>query len=83
MARRPRVFALGLLHPIIVRRNQKQKTFLNNQDYQAYLEQLAKYRKKFAVTVDAFCLMMPNHVHLLVGTSSFPLARFMQGLQHS
>jgi REP element-mobilizing transposase RayT len=82
MARRPRVFAPGLLYHIIARGNQRQKTFLNHRDYQAYLERLAKYRKKFAVTLYAYCLM-PNHVHFLVEPSSVPLARFMQGLQQS
>ena len=35
MARRPRVFAPGLLYHVIVRGNQRQKTFLNDTDYRA------------------------------------------------
>jgi REP-associated tyrosine transposase len=82
MARRPRLFAPGLLYHVIVRGNQKQKTFLTDKDYQTYVDVLAKYRRKFDVTVHAYCLM-PNHVHLLVQSSGEPLARFMQGLQQS
>ena len=82
MARRPRLFAPGVLYHVIVRGNQGQKTFLNDRDYQAYLERLARYRKKFSVTVYAYCLMS-NHVHLLVEMGSQPLSRFMQGLQQS
>lgn len=82
MARRPRVFAPGLLYHVIVRGNQRQKTFLSDQDYKAYLERLAKYRAKFAVTLYAYCLM-PNHMHLLLESSEQPLARFMQSLQQS
>lgn len=82
MARRPRLFSPGLLYHVIVRGNQRQKTFLTEQDYKAYLERLSKYRKKFRVTVYAYCLM-PNHVHLLLESSSDPLARFMQGVQQS
>ena len=82
MARRPRLFAPGLLYHVIVRGNQRRKTFLSGADYQAYLERLGRYRGKFGHTIHAYCLM-PNHVHLLVESSSEPLAKFMQGLQQS
>ena len=60
MARRPRLFAPGILYHVIVRGNYRQKTFLNGRDYKAYLERLARYRKRFDVTVYAYCLMS-NH----------------------
>jgi putative transposase len=82
MARRPRLFAPGLLYHVIVRGNQRRKTFLSEADYHAYLERLGRYRRKFGYTAHAFCLM-PNHVHLLVESSQEPLAKFMQGLQQS
>lgn len=62
--------------------NHRQKTFLNEGDYQAYLERLGRYRRQLGITVYAYCLM-PNHVHLLVETGSQPLSRFVQGLQQS
>ena len=74
--------APGVLYHVIVRGNQRQKTFLNDRDYQAYLDRLAKYRRKYNYSVHAYCLM-PNHVHLLVESSAHPLAKFMQGLQQS
>jgi REP element-mobilizing transposase RayT len=43
MARRPRVFAPGLLYHVIVRGNQRRKTFLRDADYQAYLERVGRY----------------------------------------
>ncbi|MGH8646887.1 MAG: transposase [Gammaproteobacteria bacterium] len=82
MARRPRVFAPGLLYHVIGRGNQRQTTFLRQADYQAYLERMATYRRKHGVVVWAYCLM-PNHVHLLVETTGPPLAKFMQGVQQS
>jgi REP element-mobilizing transposase RayT len=82
MARRPRVFAPGLLYHVIVRGNQRRQTFRHEQDYRAYLERLEKYRAKYQVRIYAYCLM-PNHVHLLLETGSVPLAKFMQGLQQS
>jgi len=82
MARRPRVFAPGLLYHVIVRGNQRRKTFGCDDDYKAYLDRLEKYRAKCHVRIYAYCLM-PNHVHLLVETGSTPLAKFMQGLKQS
>ena len=82
MARRPRVFAPGLLYHVIVRGNQRRKTFRTDVDYKAYLDRLEKYRAQCQVRIYAYCLM-PNHVHLLVETGNTPLARFMQGVQQS
>jgi REP element-mobilizing transposase RayT len=76
------LFAPGILYHVIVRGNYRQKTFLGARDYRAYLERLVRYRKRFGVTVYAYCLMS-NHAHLLVETGSEPLSRFMQGLQQS
>ena len=82
MARRPRVFASGLLYHVIVRGNQRRKTFRTAEDYQAYLKRLESYQRRYGVRIFAYCLM-PNHVHLLLETGSVPLFKFMQGLQQS
>ena len=82
MARRPRLFAPGLLYHVIARGNQRQPTFLDDADYRAYLRRMALYRDRYDVTLYAYCLM-PNHVHLLARTGDAPLAKFMQGLQQS
>ena len=47
MARRPRVFAAGVLYHVIARGNQRQKTFTSDIDYRTYIERLARYRKKY------------------------------------
>jgi REP element-mobilizing transposase RayT len=82
MARRPRLFAPGLLYHIIARGNQQQATFLGDDDYDAYLHRLEVYRVRYGVTLQAYCLM-PNHVHLLARSGAPPLVKFMQGLQQS
>jgi len=43
MARRPRVFAHGLLYHVIVRGNQRLATFRSDEDYKAYLDRLSRY----------------------------------------
>jgi putative transposase len=82
MARRPRLFAPGLLYHVIVRGNQKRKAFLDGDDYQTYLERLGRYRRRYGYTIHAYC-SMPNHIHLLLESSAQPLGKFMQGLQQS
>jgi REP element-mobilizing transposase RayT len=54
MARRPRVFAAGLLYHVIVRGNQRRKTFRHDDDYRAYLDRLDKYRAQCRVRIYAF-----------------------------
>jgi putative transposase len=82
MARKPRLFAPGVLYHVIVRGNQRQKTFLSPTDYQTYKEKLSQYRRQYDVTIYAYCLM-PNHVHLLLQCNKTPLGKFMQGLQQT
>ena len=83
MARCPRLFAAGLLYHVIVRGNQRQKTFTSDEDFNAYLDRLDRYRAKCQVRIYAYCLM-PNHAQSrLLETGSTPLSKFMQGLQQS
>jgi REP element-mobilizing transposase RayT len=46
MARRPRVLAPGLLYHVIARGNQRQRTFLTDLDYRAYLISRAPVRSR-------------------------------------
>ena len=55
MARKPRLFVPGVLYHVIVRGNQRQKTFLSSSDYQTYVEKLAQYRRKCDITIYAYC----------------------------
>ena len=82
MGRPPRVFGPGLLYHVVARGNRRDAVFLDHSDYEAYLHRLALYRARYAVTLHAYCLM-PNHVHLVLGTAEAPLDRLMQCLQQS
>ena len=53
MARHPRVCAAGLLYHVIVRGNQRRKTFRCDDDYRAYLDRLEKYRAECHVRGEA------------------------------
>ena len=82
MARKPRVEYDGAFYHVIVRGNQQQRTFQDDQDRIAYLERLEHYRQRYGFRLFAFCLMS-NHVHLLLETKTVPLSKIMQGIQFS
>jgi REP element-mobilizing transposase RayT len=69
MARLARVVAPGVPHHITQRGNRRQIIFFCDEDYLAYIDLMADWCARFAVTVWAYCLM-PNYVHLIVVPSS-------------
>jgi REP element-mobilizing transposase RayT len=80
MARKPRIEFEGAFYHVIVRGNQRQRIFRDDQDRSAYLERLEHYRKNCGFVVYAYVLMS-NHVHLLLETKRVPLSKIMQALQ--
>ena len=65
MARLARVVVPGMPHHVTQRGNRRQETFFCDDDYQAYLDLMAKFCGEQCVDVWSYCLM-PNHVHLIV-----------------
>jgi REP element-mobilizing transposase RayT len=55
MARRPRLFAAGVLYHVIVRGNQRQKTFTSESDYRAYIERLGPISRRVRSLLLLFC----------------------------
>jgi len=80
MARKPRVEFEGAFYHVIVRGNQRQKIFGDDQDRLRYLERLEHYRQRYGFTVYAYVLLS-NHVHLLLETGKTPLSKIVQGIQ--
>jgi len=64
MARMPRLVVPGYPHHVTQRGNRRMKTFFSPNDYQYYIDLLAKYKKEAGVSIWAYCLM-PNHVHIV------------------
>lgn len=77
MARKPRIQYEGAFYHIIVRGNQRQDIFLDDEDRNVYLEKLQKYQQKCGFILYAYVLMK-NHVHLLMETPKDPISRIMQ-----
>ncbi|MEW6419129.1 MAG: transposase [Nitrospirota bacterium] len=77
MARPPRIQFQGAFYHIIVRGNQQQTIFNDNNDRIKYLELIERYKKQHGFILYAYTLMT-NHVHLLIETPKSPISRIMQ-----
>ncbi|MBL7197921.1 MAG: transposase [Candidatus Omnitrophica bacterium] len=76
----PRVFIDYACYHIITRGNQKQKVFIQEEDYLKYVSILKKAKRKYKINLYSYCLM-PNHVHLLVAPEKAPtISGFMHWL---
>jgi len=65
---------------VIARGNRRALIIHDDADAMAYLDRLERYRLRDGCTLYAYVLMH-NHLHLLLETGEYPLARTMQTLQ--
>lgn len=65
MLRIARVIAVGFLHHIIQRGNNRQKIFFFQKNRRKYLDLFREYAREWDVAILAYCLMT-NHIHFLV-----------------
>ena len=79
MGRAPRAEFSGALYHVFARGNRREPIFLDEDDYQSYVERLRTAAERMGVAVIAYCLM-PNHPHLCLRTDGTPLSVFMQRL---
>jgi len=67
----------------MVRGNQKQITFLEEEDFVKYFGLLRHYKRKYGFKLYGYCLM-PNHVHLVLEVKNgTDLSKIMQGLNQA
>ncbi len=80
MARRPRIYILGVAHHVIQRGNNREACFYDESDYKSYLSHFLEVAHQFKVALHAF-VIMTNHVHLHATPSNeFALGKMMQAL---
>jgi len=79
MPRSARLDAPGVLHHIMIRGIERRKIFLNERDYENFLERLETLLPETKTACYAWALL-PNHAHLLFCTGAVPLARLMRRL---
>lgn len=68
MPRRARVIVPGMPHHIVQRGHNRQVVFVEERDYEYYLENLAEWKGILGLQLYSYCLMT-NHVHLIVGAN--------------
>ena len=80
---KPRICYEGAHYHIYNRGNNKQKIFLEKNDYLFYLRKLREYKEKYNVTILCYCLM-PNHIHLILSQNTeVPISKFVLSLHTS
>lgn len=80
MARRLRIEYPGALYHVIVRGNNREEVFQDDNDKQKYLNIIEKYKEKLGFKLYAYALL-PNHTHSLMEVAEEPLSRIMQRIQ--
>jgi len=66
----------GIYH-IIMRGNNRQTVFLDEEDYNRFLSTLSKFKRICSFKLYAYCLM-DNHIHLLLKLGVEPLEKIMR-----
>ncbi len=79
MPRLARLDAPGVLHHIMIRGIERRKIFLNDKDWEDFLERLAKLLPE-TKTLCYTWVFIPNHAHFLFRTGQVPLATLMRRL---
>ena len=81
MPRGPRISFENAFFHVFNRGLNKQKVFLDEEDYLTFLKRLVflKKEKQFDHSIYAYVLM-PNHFHLLIQTRKIPLSKIMTSL---
>lgn len=75
--RKPRVFGETGIYHIIMRGNDQQNIFYDDDDRNFFISRLQKYVLKLNIDLYAYCLM-GNHVHLLIGKGNFSMPDFVK-----
>lgn len=68
------------VYHVILRGNDKQDIFLDEQDYKKFIKELKNTKEKYECELYAYCLMT-NHVHLVIYDKNNMLSKFMQSLE--
>ena len=80
MAYPPRLVFPGAIYHVTARGDNRELTFLDDEDHRKYLALIARSKKQLQFKLHAYALM-PNHVHLIVEPSeSATISRIMQGI---
>lgn len=83
MPRPSRLIINNSIHHVMARGNQKQRIFLDKNDFSKYCDLLKHYKYKYRFELYGYCLM-PNHIHLIIKVRmGKDLQKIMQGLNQT
>lgn len=82
MSRKPRKYGDTGIYHVILRGNNKQNLFYDDNDRFFFINRLIKYVDKSGIDLYAYCLM-GNHVHLLIGKGNYVMSDFIKRLSCS
>ena len=68
------------VYHVILRGNDKQDIFFDEQDYKKILKEIVNTKEKYKYELYAYCLMT-NHVHLIIFDKNDMLPKIMQSLE--
>lgn len=80
MPRKARILSKTKVYHVILRGNDKQDLFYDNQDYHKFITELITTKEKYGYEIYSYCLM-PNHIHLLIYDLKDNLSKSMQSLE--
>lgn len=79
MPRKARKISSTKVYHIILRGNDKQDIFYEEQDYNKFIELIKEIKEKYKCELYAYCLMT-NHIHLIVYDKNENISKAMQSL---
>lgn len=82
MSRKPRKHSVSGIYHVILRGNNQQNLFCDNQDREFFLGRMKKYASELGIGIYTHCLMS-NHVHILLGNARETVSKFVQKLANS
>lgn len=83
MARKPRKESTLQIYHVIMRGNNRQSIYFDDNDREFFINRIYKYSEQLKISIYSYCLM-GNHVHILVGNvSKAYLSLFVQKLANS
>lgn len=79
MPRKARKFSNTKVYHIMLRGDDKQDIFFEEQDYKKFIKEILNTKEKYQYELFAYCLMT-NHVHMIVFDKNDNLSKIMQSL---
>lgn len=80
MPRTPRKISSTKVYHVILRGNDKQDLFLEEEDYKKFMKEIKNTKEKYGYEIYTYCLMT-NHVHLIIYDKNDVLSKIMQSLE--